>query len=286
MPLYSVFCKTRIVMAFADSAAKIQHRNTVQSTVSTTWTVWKALFLREAVARLFAGRAAWAWILVEPVVHLGYLYVLFGFILQRLISGVDGGMFITTGVVGFLMVQNTAMRSKEAITANVGLFTYRQVFPVDTVLVRAALEAMLLLASALFLLTGLGLFGSSVLPHDVLSVMVALSALWLSGLGLGLMMSVANELIPEVGKVTDMLFRPLYFLSGIMYPVSAIPPAYRDWLLVNPFVHGIETLRTGFFPQYHAADGVSLSYLLGFALVTLCLGLALHVRFGRRLVAQ
>jgi capsular polysaccharide transport system permease protein len=276
----------RIVMAFADGPTNVQNRNSVRSPASITWAVWKALFLREAVARLFAGRAAWVWILVEPVVHLGYLYVLFGFILQRLISGVEGGMFITTGVLGYLMVQNTAMRSKEAITANMGLFTYRQVFPIDTVLVRAALEAVLLLVSALFLLTGLGLFGSSVLPHDVLSVMAALSALWLSGLGLGLMMSVANELIPEVGKITDMLFRPLYFLSGIMYPVSAIPPAYRDWLLVNPFVHGIETLRTGFFPQYHAVDGVSLAYLMGFALVTLCLGLALHVRFGGRLVAQ
>ena len=227
------------------------------------------------------------WILVEPVVHLVYLYLLFGFVLQRLISGIDGGMFIPTGVLGFFMAQNTAMRSKDAITANMGLFTYRQVFPIDTVLVRAALEGLLLLTSALFLLTGLGLFGSGgIVPHDVLSVMVALTALWLSGLGLGLMMSVANELIPEVGKITDMLFRPLYFLSGIMYPISAIPPAYRDWLLVNPFVHGIETLRTGFFPQYHAVDGVSLSYLMGFALVTLCLGLALHVRFGGRLVAQ
>jgi len=57
-------------MAFADSAAKVQHRNTVRSTVSITWTVWKALFLREAVIRLFAGRAAWTWILVEPVGRL------------------------------------------------------------------------------------------------------------------------------------------------------------------------------------------------------------------------
>ena len=273
-------------MAFVDDPANVQNRNSERTPASITWAVWKALFLREAVARLFAGRAAWVWILVEPVVHLVILNVLFGFILRRLVSGVEGGMFITTGVLGFLIVQNTAMRSKEAITANMGLFTYRQVFPIDTVLVRAALEAVSLLISALFLLTGLGLFGSTVLPHDVLLVMAALSALWLSGLGLGLMMSVATELIPEVGKVTDMLFRPLYFLSGIMYPVSAIPPAYRDWLLVNPFVHGIETLRMGFFPEYHAADGVSLSYLLGFAVITVCLGLALHVRFGGRLVAQ
>lgn len=273
-------------MAFADGPANAQERNSARSPASITWAVWKALFLREAVARLFGRRAAWVWILAEPVVHLVFLNLLFGFIIQRMVSGVEGGLFITTGVLGYLIVQNTAMRSKEAITANTALFTYRQVLPVDTVMVRAALEAVLLVMSALVLLTGLGLLGSRIFPHDFLLVMAALSALWLSGLGLGLMLSAASELIPEIGKVTDMLFRPLYFLSGIMYPISAIPPAYRDWLLMNPFVHGIETLRMGFFPQYHAPDGVSLSYLLGFALVTVCLGLVLHVRFGSRLVTQ
>jgi capsular polysaccharide transport system permease protein len=273
-------------MAFADGPANVQNGNSVRSPASITWAVWKAIFIREAVARLFAGRAAWVWILAEPVVHLVFLYLLFEFIRIRMVSGVEGGLFITTGVLGFLIMQNTAMRSKEAINANTALFTYRQVLPVDTVLVRAAVEAVLLMISALFLLTGLGLLGSRIVPHDFLLVMVALSALWLSGLGLGLMLSAASELIPEIGKVTDMLFRPLYFLSGVMFPASAIPPAYRDWFLVNPFVHGIETLRIAFFPQYHAADGVSLSYLLGFALVTVCLGLALHVRFGARLVME
>jgi capsular polysaccharide transport system permease protein len=57
-------------MALADGSANVQHRNSVRSPASITWAVWKALFLREAVARLFAGRAAWAWILVEPVGRL------------------------------------------------------------------------------------------------------------------------------------------------------------------------------------------------------------------------
>jgi capsular polysaccharide transport system permease protein len=184
------------------------------------------------------------------------------------------------------MAQNTALRCKDAIDANAALFAYRQVFAVDTVLVRAALEALLLLISALVLLLGLGLLDYKVLPQDFLLVMVSFVGLWLAGLGLGLVLSVASELIPEVGKVAGMIFRPLYFLSGVMYPVSAIPPAYRDWFLLNPLVHGIECLRVGFFPQYHASAGVSLTYLLGFAMVTICLGLALHVRFATRLVAQ
>jgi len=250
------------------------------------WTVWKALFLREAVARLSARRAAWVWILLEPIVHIVFLYVLFGFILQKVISGIDGGLFMTTGVLGFFLAQNAAMRTKDAIQGNVALLTYRQVLPVDTVLVRGALEALLFLVSALFLFTGLGLLGYQIFPHNVLQVMLGFGALWLSGMGLGLMLSVGSQLIPEVGKVAGMVFRPLYFLSGVMYPASAIPPAYQSWFLLNPFVHGIEIVRTGFFPQYHTIPGVSLGYLLGFALFTVCLGLALHVRFATRLVAQ
>jgi capsular polysaccharide transport system permease protein len=110
--------------------------------------------------------------------------------------------------------------------------------------------------------------------------------MWLAGIGLGLMLSVASKLVPEVGNVAGMVFAPLYLVSGVMYPPSAIPPAYQSWILLNPFVHGIETVRTGFFPQYHTIPGVSVGYLLGFAMFTVCLGLALHVRFATRLVAQ
>jgi capsular polysaccharide transport system permease protein len=226
------------------------------------------------------------WILAEPVVHLFFLNLLFGVILQRMIVGVEAGLFITTGILGYFMVQNTALRSKEAITANTELFTYRQVRPVDTVLVRAGLEAMLVLGSGAFVLAGLALCGSEVLPHDPFLVILAGLLLWLSGLGLGLMLSAAGELIPELSRLSDMLFRPLYFLSAIMYPVTAVPVAYRDWLLANPLVHGIESVRQGFFAQYHPVEGISLSYLAGFALVTLLLGLALHVRFGAKLVTQ
>lgn len=258
----------------------------MRSSASITWAVWKALFLREAVTRLSAGRAAWLWILLEPLVHLIFLTVLFGFILKQVASGIDGGLFITTGLLGYFMAQNTALRCKDAIDANTALFAYRQVLAVDTVLVRAALEAVLQLISALVLLTGLGLLDYKVIPQDFLLVMVSFAALWLAGIGLGLVLSVASELIPEFGKVAEMIIRPLYFLSAVMYPASAVPPAYRDWLLLNPLVHGIESLRVGFFPQYHAIAGVSLTYLLGFAVVTVCLGLALHLRFATRLVEQ
>ena len=158
-----------------------------------TWMVWKALFLREVVARLSARRAAWVWILLEPIMHIVFLYVLFGFVLQKVVSGIDGGLFMTTGVLGFFLAQNAAMRSKDAIQGNAALLIYRQVLPVDTVLVRGALEALLFMVVALCLFTGLGLLGYQVFPHNFLQVMVGFGALWLSGMGLGLMLSVGTR---------------------------------------------------------------------------------------------
>lgn len=257
-----------------------------RSPLAVTLAVWKALFLREAVSRLSAGRAAWVWLLLEPLVHLVFLMVLHHLVFHRLTAGVDGGMFIATGLLAFFMFQRTAMRSMEAISANSAMFAYRQVLPVDTVLVRAALEGFLMIIASVVLLVGAGLFGFQAMPDESLPVMLAAAALWASGLGLGLSFSVVRELIPEFGKLVGMLFRPLYFISGIMFAASAIPQPYRAWLFYNPLMHGIELVHAGFFPQFHAAPEASLMYVWGFALVTVFFGLALHVRFAERMVEQ
>ena len=260
----------------------------MRSSGNITWTVWKALFMREAVARLSAGRAAWLWILLEPLAHLIFLSFLFELVRQLVLPGVEGAMFIATGVLGFLIAQNTATRCKDAISANAALLTYRQVLPIDTVLVRAALEAALVVISGLVLLTGLGLLGYSVMPYNVLQVVLAVATLWLVGVGMGLILSVISEMIPELGKLSAMVFRPLYLLSAVIYPAAVVPAAYQDVFLLNPLVHGIELIREGYFSpyQYHTVSGVSAAYIMGFALVTICLGLALHVRYVHRIVEQ
>ena len=260
----------------------------MRSSGNITWTVWKALFLRETVARLSSGRAAWLWILLEPVAHLAFLSILFETVRQIMLPGIEGALFITTGILGFLIAQNTALRCKDAISANAALLAYRYVHPIDTVLVRAALEAALVVISGLVLLTGLGLLGYNVMPYDVLQVLMAVATLWLAGIGMGLVLSVISELIPELGKVVAMIFRPLYLVSAVMFPVAVVPAAYQDVFLLNPLVHGIELFRAGFFSpyQYHTIPGVSAAYIMGFALVTICLGLALHVRFVHRIVEQ
>ncbi|MEO8333093.1 MAG: ABC transporter permease, partial [Gallionella sp.] len=188
--------------------------------------------------------------------------------------------------LAYFMFTRTGTQSMNAIDANQALFGYRQVKPVDTVLVRAGLEGFLMTLIVIILCIGGGLFGLDIVPADPLLALAAFCGLWLTGLGFGLIMSVSSELIPEIGKFIDLFMTPLYFFSGVLFPVSIVPHPYYDWLLLNPLIHGLEAVRLAFAPDYRVIPELSISYLYGFALVTIFFGLALHNRFAARLVTQ
>jgi capsular polysaccharide transport system permease protein len=253
---------------------------------AVTWSVWKALLLREAVSRLFYRRAAWAWVLAEPLVHIAFLSVISIVIRQRTVSGIDVVLWLMAGVFSFFMFRRPAVEGTDAIGDNSSLFAYRQVKPIDTVIVRCILEAVLLLSVALFAFFGAALFGVVFRFDAPLLVFGGVFGLWLLGLGWALVMSVPAEMVTELGKVVDAMIRPLYLMSGVIFPLAIVPYPFRDWLLYNPIVHGLEAVRLGFSSYYHAIPELSLSYLYAWALVLIFFGLVVQVRFARRVIEQ
>lgn len=130
------------------------------------------------------------------------------------------------------------------------------------------------------------LLGHYAIPADPLTVIVAAFGLWLLGLGYGLVASVLMELVPELEHILNILMLPLYLVSGVIWPLASVPAAYRELLMLNPITHGLEAVRQGFVPYYHAAPETSLAYLYGFAIVNIFVGLLLYRRFALRLVMQ
>lgn len=257
-----------------------------RSPFAVTCSTWLALLLRETVNRIATGRAAWVWILAEPLTHVAFMMFMFTAVRVHTIGGIDAVIWLMIGMVSFFLFRRTATQCMNAVSANKALFTYRQVKPVDTVLVRGMTEGFLMILVTIILFAGLALFGHDIVPADPLALLVAMLGLWLTGLGFGLMASVAIELIPEISKVLGIVMMPLYFMSGVMMQVGAVPEPYRGWLLFNPVAHGLEACRLAFAPYYHAIPELSVGYLYFCALVMLFFGLALHVRFANRLVMQ
>jgi len=245
-----------------------------------------ALMLRELKGR-FGGRWLGAfWTLSEPLLQMLGMMLLYGYLRQRHIAGVNYVMYLITGMLPFFMFRNVAMRLMDGIDANRALFGYRQVKPIDTLISRAMLEVgiySVVYLIALGLLAGLGL---DVLPDHPLELMAVSAALLACGFGLGLTLAVLTNELPEVrGLVRRLLFWPLYLLSGAIFPVHSFPQGVLDWLLLNPVLHALELSRGFYFDGYSQLPQVSLSYVTMFALLLVIVGLSLYRVRRERLVA-
>ena len=253
---------------------------------STTLAVWRAIFLREALDRLFGMRAAWMWLLVEPAMHMAFIIFIRTVIRNRDMGGADYVVWIIVGMLAFFLFRRTAVQTMHAIDCNKAFFAFRQVRPFDAAFVRAGLEAFLMAFIAILILLVAAFMGHYAIPHAPLSVLAALLGLWLLGLGYGLVASVVMRLIPEMSHILQIFMMPLYIISGAIWPIASIPLPYRDWLMINPLVHGLEIVRIGILTNYHALPGLSLGYLYQWVLGGIVLGLALYRVFEMRLVMQ
>jgi capsular polysaccharide transport system permease protein len=258
----------------------------MRSPLSITFAVWRAIFLREALDRLFDMRGAWFWLLAEPVLHIGFITFLFAVIRVRAIGNADVVIWIVVGMLAFFLFRRTAVQVTYAVDSNRPLFTYRQVKPFDPAMARAVLEAFLMAIVAAVILAAVALLGHAVFPNDALLVLQAVFGLWLFGFGYGLVASVWMELVPEMEHVLKILMIPLYLISGVIWPLASIPQPYRDLLMINPIAHGLELVRLGFIPYYHAVPGLSMAYLYTCAVVSVFVGLVLYRRFAVQLVMQ
>lgn len=257
-----------------------------KSTFAAATSVWKALFLREAMVRMFGSRMAWVWLVLEPVVNVLWLILIFSVIRVRHVGGIDTPLWIASGMLVFMTFRRTVAQVQNGVEANSALFAYRQVRPADVVLVRSVVEgvAMLLISAAVFAVGAI--VGWMSWPASGWDVLEAFTLAWLCALGLGMIFGVLAKLVPESERIINFIMMPLMMVSGVIFPLSLVQPPYLEWLLLNPIAHAIEASRIGFAPYYHSVAGLDLMYAYQCALVLLFLGFALFRRFNQRLVMK
>ncbi|RQO72817.1 polysialic acid transporter [Aquitalea sp. FJL05] len=234
-----------------------------------------ALFLREIKTRFGKYRLGYLWCLLEPLAHISILLLLFGYIMHRSIPSIPFPLFLLCGVLPFLMFNQIVSRSLNALDANQGLLSYRPVQAIDLILARTLLEGVIGTAVFLLLLLGLALAGQTI----ALDQLPALCGYWmlllLFSFSLGLLFMLLGHAYPESEKLIPLLLKPLYFLSGVMFPLALVPARYQTYLLWNPLAHALELIRHALVASY-PADHVHGSYLLLWTLGLLFFSLLLY----------
>ncbi len=235
-----------------------------------------ALLLREFSARFGRSRVGFFWVLIEPIAHVAFPVIMFGFIIDRHVTGYDYPVFMLYGLLPYFLFRSICMQTMEGVNASRGLLSYRPVHLIDLIFTKAIFT--LALESILFLIIGLGLtfLGYDLVPALPVEWIGLILGICLFGLGLGMVLAAIASFIPDARAVIRVMFMPLYFVSGVVLPISRFPSEWVERLSVNPLLHWIEASRQLGLAHYRPIEQLSYRVVFFSAACTLFIGLALY----------
>lgn len=122
-------------------------------------------------------------------------------------------------------------------------------------------------------------------PQQMIIGVAGLAILIVFGLALGLFTSPLNMITKEFRYVVTYTNQFLYFVTPIVYPISALPPKYRMIAEYNPLTGPIEMVKFGFVSSAPPEMKSLMVSFVGLGVV-LCAGLWFSSRFERTAVAR
>jgi capsular polysaccharide transport system permease protein len=236
--------------------------------------VIRALIRRETATKFGQYRLGFFWMLFEPLMGVIIVGLLIGSIAGRTVPEIPYSFFVLNGMLLLSLFSGAMGGGLKALDANQNLLVYPSVRPLDPIIARFVFQLLTtVLSFVVFCVAGLFLgVDFSFMDLDTLAFCYLLT--WLAGCGTGLIFGVGSAHYNEIEKIVPILQRPLFFISAVMFPISAMPEKLQNLLLINPLVHTVELSRKALFPLYHA-EGANLLYPATFAIVTLSIGLTL-----------
>jgi capsular polysaccharide transport system permease protein len=173
----------------------------------------------------------------------------------------------------------TGMWSKMsgAISSNLGLFAFRQVKPLDTMIARAILEFVIAVLNFVLIMLLLGRLGfRDMIPVHLLGAMFAWGCFVFLGFNIGVFLATISGVVPRLGFIVSLLQFPLYVTSGLLFSLTNTPPELLYWFMFNPLLHLNELVRAAWLPGYIPMAGINYGYPLMVALIFGGLGSAIY----------
>jgi ABC-2 type transport system permease protein len=203
-----------------------------------------------------------------------------------------GGDYLSFGVIGLLaaelqQVGVSALALRVRLAQLMGYLEAQLATPAPAWMVLAAAPVyefgVAALRSIVYLVAASTLLGVRFRPADPLAVLLAASLTVAAFAGLGLLTAALTMLVRRTNPTAIVLGALSVFLSGVVYPVTVLPPWLRAAGQLLPLTHALEALRGALLLRASVGDvGRPLAALAAFAAVLGPAGVALFVYALRR----
>lgn len=210
-------------------------------------------FVRASVARDFQMRyrgsaLGLAWMLLQPIGTVVVLTIVFSSIMRPRLPGGDAysySTFLCAGVFSWGLFAEIVQRELNVFIEHAN-FLKKSNFPRSSLPLIVATSALANFGIAFLIylayLAAIGRFpGWATMAAVPVVVLMALFAT-----GLGVLLGMANVFFRDLGAAVPILMQFWFWLTPIVYPLSALPESIRRWLAVNPVTPMVTSLHRVF----------------------------------------
>ncbi len=239
-----------------------------------------ALILREIRCRFAGDPIGYAWAFIVPLLWVGTLMIFFTMLDRQPGIPVDKHAFIATGVIPYVMFRYMIGSMGRVVSAHRHLTTFGRIQISDMMLAGALLEFFNAVIVLLVIWISLALIYAPISIHDPLEAEIGLLLTALVAGTFGRLATVLGLISETAKRVIPVMLRPMFWISGIFFTATEIPPALLKYLWWNPLLHTVEIVRSGVFRDYQSgfAD-VRVPILM--SMVFLALSYLLQTAVGR-----
>lgn len=243
-----------------------------------------ALILRETRTRFGRHSIGYLWGILDPLLIIAMMALLMSFGLRKSVPpGMTVLSFLATGLVPYYFFQSVNSTMSNAVRGNQSLLYYPRILPIDLLWARFLLEFATQFVVFLTVLGIDALYFERLALDSILQILTGLFLAAGLGVGVGLIFGALGMVYPFLERVRSVMFRPLFFVSGVWFTANELPPEYREILLYNPILHCTELVRGGWFKSYDPRYAEPL-YAGAWVLVLISVGLSIE-RVARRMEA-
>lgn len=192
------------------------------------------------VSRFARSRLGGMWMVLHPLAMVLIYALVLSAVLSAKLPGIDSryayAIYLTAGMLCWSLFMELTQRCLGLFVEN-GNLMKKLAFP------RLALPAI---ATGVSLINYLLLFVIILVVFLLLGHFTPGTLIWLPlltfitlafSLGLGMVLGVLNVFMRDIGQAMPIVFQFLFWLTPVVYPVTIVPEAFRDWLVLNPLYH-------------------------------------------------
>lgn len=181
---------------------------------------------------------SYLWSLIKPLSSFAVMYLVFVKFLHTDINPVS--LFL--GIVLWSYFSDFTNSGLKAIVDR-GDLIRKIYFPRAIIVIASSLSAFITLLLNLLAVFVFMIFTGTAPTIEAPLFLLLLLELYALSLGASLFLSALYVRFRDIAHIWEVILQVLFYSSGILYVLTAVPPAFRPWIAVNPIVQIVQDSR-------------------------------------------